>query len=158
MNAIGWSCDWTAYNSTMIAGMSFLAITGIVAFLAALVGACGTPSSTAPTAGAVFLSVLSFVCSIIGTVCAAVGVYGSDAANYNNYYRPGYALAIFTCILTFIFMIFIVALACSYRAPDASQAPAAAAAAPADPQNYNKPASADPTAFSGVNPNARVQV
>ena len=137
----------------MIAGMAFLAITGIVACLAAAVGACGTPENVAPTRGAIFLAVLSFCCSIIGTVCSSTGVSAItnlSVSNWASYYRPGFALAITTCIFTFLFMIWILALACTTAGTSAGAATPAAAAAP-EPTVV----AAKDTTFSGSNPMAR---
>jgi hypothetical protein len=142
----------------MIAGMAFLAITGIVACLAAAVGACGTPENVAPTRGAIFLAVLSFCCSIIGTVCASTGVSTStiftatniSVQNWGSYYRPGFALAITTCIFTFLFMLWILALACTTAGTSAGAA-TPAAAAPPEPSAV----AAKDTTFSGSNPMAR---
>jgi hypothetical protein len=140
-------------NSLMNSGIAFLVLSGLLACIGAfmLMASCSDDvRGIAP--GSLFVVSLAFCCAIIGTVTGAVGVqqayigstFGIDffSQSWDRYYRPGFGLAIAACILTFLTVLFVGAIACTPAKPKPAAPPAAPPAA----------AAGDPTAFSGPNP------
>ena len=136
------------YFFSTVTGMSFLAIASIVAaigFVLMMANGCTGGKIGHKTIWGVML--FSFCCCIIGTVCGAVGfmnLYGFNASTWINadFYvgRPGFALAIFGCIMSGLHVIALTATTFFSRpAPAAPKAPEPAADAPAAVMNGVKP-------------------
>ena len=125
--------------------MSFLAITSVLAAIGAiLMMANGCAGGKVGDKAIWGIMLLSFCCSIIGTVCGAVGfmnLYGLNTSTWTQvtFYtgRPGFALAILGCIMAGLQIIALTATTCCCRpapAPPKAPEPAAGAFTGANPQ------------------------
>ena len=147
-NQWGWSCYWIS-SSLMNAGIGLLCVSGILEVIAAILLMSVVSSDTEGVVPAsVLTNILAFCCAIAGTICASVGVQNEQLVNnaasvfpnsWSYYYRPGFGLAIFSCIIVF----FSVCASCVIAAD--GQKEVKAAPAPAEGN------------FAGSNPNARVR-
>jgi hypothetical protein len=138
-------------DSLATAACVLLVISGVLGFFFVTIpllvtAACpsrGGGGCCSPVVATVF-SVIAFILALAGTACGGsyfgVNFYNSDILSAFSYSRPGFACAVAATVFWFIAIFVCAALQCMPK----SSAP--------------KQVAADPTQFSGQNPNAVVRV